>query len=72
MNTEQLTQTEEQKLKWISAILLNDENSTDKEMKEYFIKEGLTEKEADFYLSQRNDALLNCLDFELKVYEMVA
>ena len=58
----------ETKLNWISAVLLNDETSTDKEMKDYFMQEGLTEQEAEFYLNQRNRALLEDLNFELKVY----
>ena len=58
----------ETKLNWISAVLLNDETATDKEMKEYFTQEGLTEQEAEFYLNQRNRALLEDLNFELKVY----
>jgi len=58
----------ETKLNWISAVLLNDETSTDKEMKDYFMQEGLTEQEAEFYLNQRNRALLENLNFELKEY----
>ena len=59
------TQTEQESLNWISATLLNDEFSTDKEMINYFIENGLSKEEAVFYVNQRNNALNNPLSFEL-------
>ena len=57
----------EETIKWIKATLLNDEVSTDEELEYYFVKEGLTEREAEFYVKQRDRALLNDLEFELEV-----
>ena len=56
--------------KWVKAILVNDEGSTDEELKEHFIKEGkLTRDEADFYINQRNAALKDPLNFKLTIYQ---
>ena len=59
------TQTEQESLNWISATLLNDEFSTDKEMINYFIENGLSKEESIYYVNQRNNALNNPLSFEL-------
>lgn len=59
--------SDETTLSWIAAVLLNDENSTDEEMVEYFISEGLTRGEAWFYVGQRQRALLERVNFELEV-----
>ena len=56
----EVIQAHDQKLLWIDAVLTNDEGSTDEEMKQYFIEEGLTEPEAIFYIAQRNKKLLDC------------
>lgn len=54
---------------WIEGVLVNDEVSSDEEIKDYFIKEGnMSEKEADFYIKQRNKALFNPLGFKLIKY----
>ena len=54
--------------KWISATLQNDENSSDKEMISYFMKEGkMPKKEAEFYVEQREKAM-NDIDYELIKY----
>ena len=54
---------------WISAVLQNDENSTDQELRTYFMKEGkMSLKEADFYVKQRDDALKE-IHFELEKYK---
>jgi hypothetical protein len=54
---------------WVSATLLNDEYSSDSEMKNYFKKEGkMSDKEAEFYVNQRNKALEDFESFRLKEY----
>ena len=54
---------------WVESTLVNDESSTDKEMLNYFIKEGkMSRTEASFYLRQRNKALSNSINFELKKF----
>jgi len=45
------------KIKWISAVLQNDENSSDDELKEYFVKNGLTIEESERVVAQREKAL---------------
>jgi len=53
--------------KWVESTLVNNESSSDRELKEYFMKEGkMTEKEATFYIKQRDGALMNPLGFNLK------
>ena len=47
----------EELLKWVNAILHNDEASTDKELIEHFTKNGLTQQEAQKVVSQRNQCL---------------
>ena len=55
--------------KWISATLQNDENSSDKEMINYLMKEGKKpRKEAEFYVEQREKAL-NDIDYNLEKYD---
>ncbi len=55
---------------WISATLLNDETATDEEMTAYFMREGkMSRAEAEFYVKQRNRALLEGLEFELRFYK---
>ena len=55
---------------WIESTLMNDENSTDEEMKDYFITEGqITKKEATFYINQRQTALLDWQKFKLTKYK---
>lgn len=53
---------------WIAAVLINDEISSDDEVYAYFIDQGLTKDEAAFYTNQRNDALLDPLNFHLITY----
>ena len=56
--------------KWIKTILVNDETSTNEELKEHFIKEGkLTRGEADHYINQRSEALTNPLTFKIRLYK---
>lgn len=57
------------KTHWIAAVLLNDETSTDEEMRNYFIDEGLGSEEADFYVGQRDDALREGLHFRLRLFD---
>lgn len=58
-----------EKLAAIESILLNDENGTNGEIKEYFITElGCTPQEAAFYVSQRFRALKEALNFVLEEY----
>ena len=66
--TEQTT-TQTNTLKWVSATLLNDEVSTDKELIYYFIENGLSNEEAVYYVNQRDKAILNELNFKLEVYK---
>lgn len=52
---------------WIGSVLVNDEDSTDEQMIEYFRTEGpMPKKEARCYVGQRSKALKNPLDFNLK------
>jgi hypothetical protein len=54
---------------WIAAVLLNDETSTGEEMRDYFIEQGLAPDEAEFYVRQRGDALLEGLYFKLRAFD---
>ena len=62
------TQTNEtEKTTYIKSILQNDEVSTDKELINLFMGElNITEKEAVFYVSQRDKAL-NIIEFDLSL-----
>lgn len=52
---------------WISAVLVNDEDSTDKQMIDYFQKEGnMSATKARCYVKQRKDALEDPLGFSLR------
>jgi hypothetical protein len=53
----------EELLRWVNATLHNDEFSTDNELVEYFIKGGLTKREAQKAVSQR-DKCLNDIFYE--------
>ncbi len=44
---------------FVEDILSNDENSTDDELVEYFIGNGLTANQAEVVLNHRDDYLLN-------------
>jgi hypothetical protein len=39
---------------WVKTQLTNDENSSDEEMRSYFIEGGLTEAEADEWIARRS------------------
>ena len=53
--------------KWVESTLVNDEFSTDNEMRRYFMEEGkMTKTKADCYVKQRDKALLHPLTFKLK------
>jgi hypothetical protein len=53
----------------IEQILVNDEASSDAELREHFKLEfGLTSKEADYYISQRDEALKDGLNFKLNPF----
>jgi len=57
----------QRKTEWIASTLLNDEYSSDEEMKNYFKKVGrMSDKQAKFYVGQRNKALMNPLKFKLR------
>lgn len=52
----QTLSVEKQKLKWIDAVLHNDETSSNAELVDYFMKEGeMSKKEAQYYAKQRYD-----------------
>lgn len=54
---------------WVEGQIVNDESSTDSEMRKHFMKEGpMTKREAGFYVNQRNRALKNPLKFKLKKF----
>jgi hypothetical protein len=53
--------------KWIEAVLINDEYSTDEEMEKYFISAGLDKNLVSLILSQRDEALKDGLNFELEL-----
>lgn len=38
---------------WVKSTLSNDENSSDEELRAYFIENGLTEADADQWISKR-------------------
>lgn len=44
-------------VRWVNAVLQNDEASTDNELIEYFVDGGLTRQEAENAVSQRNKCL---------------
>jgi hypothetical protein len=55
---------------WIATTLVNDESSSDTEMRQHFMNEGgMTDKESWFYIDQRNHALRDPLGFKLERYE---
>ena len=59
-----------QTLSWIAMSLVNDESSSDQEMADYFVNEfKLSREDAGFYVSQRDRALIQDLDFLLEVKE---
>jgi len=60
-----------QDINFINACLLNDENSTNEEMKKHFIKElNITQSLADRIISHRQTALLNLnFDFDILDYK---
>jgi len=43
------------KIEWIEGVLSNDENSTDQEMVEYFMSEGLKKREAVSWVTLRDE-----------------
>jgi hypothetical protein len=51
--------------RWITQRLVNDEASTDDEMRVDFEKDGISAADAAFYVGQRNAALLDGLHFAL-------
>lgn len=54
--------------KWITSTLMNDENSSNLELEQYFMKEGkMSLKEASCYVKQREKAMNNWKDFKLKL-----
>lgn len=61
--------TPETDLAWIATTLVNDEASTDDEMRDHFEKEGKMSKEAAaFYVTQRSEALRSPLTFRVRPY----
>lgn len=55
---------------WIAATLVNDESSSDQEMREHFIMEGeMSNLESNFYVAQRDRALRHPLQFNLDKYQ---
>ena len=53
-------------LKWVDATLHNDEASSDTEMEFYFVGGGLSIKEAQKAISQRNKCL-NDIRYQVKL-----
>jgi len=51
--------------RWISATLANDETSTDEQLVEYFVENGLSEEQAKAIVSKRAGAL-NQITWRLK------
>lgn len=68
-NIPNMTTATRQTFMWVESTLVNDEISTDEEMYDYFTKNGINQSEAKFYISQRDEALLNPLGFKLKIKE---
>jgi len=48
--------TEKQK-HWVLAVIWNDEVSSDAELQEYFVENGLTEEQARHWVNERNNLL---------------
>lgn len=46
-------------VEWVEDVLSNDENSTNAELVEYFLKQGLGRLQAESVLRHREDYLLN-------------
>jgi len=44
---------------WITAVLANDEFSTDEELVRYFLLNGLSERDAQKWVARRSDYLTN-------------
>ena len=44
---------------WVKSVLTNDENSTDKELRTYFIESGLTDAEVDEWIAKRSFYSMN-------------
>ena len=51
------SRNEETELRWIEATLSNDENSSDQDLIEYFISNGLSEESARSWVLKRNSYL---------------
>ena len=57
------------KERFVESSLVNDENGTDKEIRDHFVSElNISKEEADFYVSQRDDAFKDPMGFKLKPY----
>ena len=55
-------------LRWINAVLSNDENSSDKELKSYFIAQGIKKaitKKAISYRQKFNDSFFELTEKDL-------
>ena len=52
--------------RWIEAVLNNDENSTDDELREYFLKNGAIKSDVDKALAQREKCLTD-FHYKLKI-----
>jgi|JI8StandDraft_2_1071088.scaffolds.fasta_scaffold29397_3 hypothetical protein len=46
-------------VEWVEDVLSNDESSTNAELVEYFLKQGLSRLQAESVLRHREDYLLN-------------
>lgn len=54
---------------WVESSLINDEASSDDQMKKHFMKEGpMSEAEANHYVGQRKSALRDPMGFKFQVF----
>lgn len=55
---------------WIIDVLTNDENASDKELVEYFMKEGkMSKEEAEYYVRQRDEFINSLFPEPLYIYD---
>jgi hypothetical protein len=54
--------------RWVASCLVNDEDATDQDMREHFEANEISPDAARFYVSQRDRALRDPLNFTLETF----
>jgi len=52
---------------WIESCLVNDEEASDEEMRLYFLQNELDSETCDRIMAQRNEALMDGMNFRLDI-----